>query len=157
MPQGDLLDIWPSINEHIMPLSQLPEGQRLPIPGQCWLQERRTLPSPHPSVLCPTDIVDPAQQFQILSGQDSIQTYLDSDTDSGSVLHRRFCGNCGSTLFVTNETKVAARDMIIVMTGCMDGAKDFVFEREFFYKDRHQSMPKMEGTEKHETMPDWLK
>jgi len=96
-------------------------------------------------------------QFQILSGQDSIQTYLDSDTDSGSVLHRRFCGNCGSTLFVTNETKVAARDMIIVMTGCMDGAKDFVFEREFFYKDRHQSMPKMEGTEKHETMPDWLK
>jgi len=92
-------------------------------------------------------------RFKILSGEDSIQKYIDNNTNSGSTIHRRFCKSCGSTLFATNETNPANSDTLVVMTGCLDGEKDFVPELEFFCKNRYHSMPEVQETKKFETMP----
>lgn len=76
------------------------------------------------------------QQVKVLSGEDSIKSYMDTAVDSGNVLRRSFCSNCGSNLFLQNTTHPKMTDVIIIMTGSIDGRKDGFAPRRELYSDR---------------------
>ncbi|KII85289.1 hypothetical protein PLICRDRAFT_94852 [Plicaturopsis crispa FD-325 SS-3] len=68
-------------------------------------------------------------QFRLLEGADSIRVYEDSDVESGATLHRSFCGNCGSSLFLANSKRPGNR---IIASGTIDGAHDWTPVKEVF-------------------------
>ncbi|EMR71004.1 putative duf636 domain protein [Eutypa lata UCREL1] len=50
-----------------------------------------------------------------------LRTYTDNSPESGSVLHRSFCGRCGSLVRVTRTPR--AEDAVVVPMGVIDGDK----------------------------------
>ncbi|KAJ5939267.1 hypothetical protein N7466_002401 [Penicillium verhagenii] len=88
-------------------------------------------------------------QFRILAGEDVIKTYDDNNTDSGNVLNRSFCSNCGSCLFTTSTVDGVTADAVVLTSGTMDfggGKEDWVPQREFYCKDRATWLPPLENT-----------
>ena len=57
------------------------------------------------------------EQLTITQGQDVLRTFDDAQTDSGSTIHRSFCGTCGSPLFITHSEYT---DMVSVALGSME-------------------------------------
>ncbi len=88
------------------------------------------------------------QQFNIISGHDSIRTYDDRSTDGGASAKRSFCANCGSPLFFLTETWPHA---MIVTTGTLDerGGGSWKPKLEYYCKRRLSWLPVLEETEKH--------
>jgi hypothetical protein len=71
-------------------------------------------------------VLDPSQKLKI---------YKDKSSDSGATPERSFCGECGSTLFTTNER---FPDIVIVPSGNLDyeALVDWRPQGEFFCKRR---------------------
>lgn len=62
----------------------------------------------------------------------TLKTFVSNETDTGTTIHRNFCGNCGSQLFTTNPT---VPDLVIVMLGTIDGKRlDKEPQMEFYCK-----------------------
>ncbi|KAF7370438.1 Duf636 domain protein [Mycena sanguinolenta] len=59
-----------------------------------------------------------AQKVAITEGQDFIKAYDDNDTTSGNTLTRRFCSNCGASLFLSSLVKT---DWMTVCPGLVEG------------------------------------
>ncbi|KAK2827795.1 hypothetical protein FQN49_007332 [Arthroderma sp. PD_2] len=65
--------------------------------------------------------------------EDSIKTYEDRATDGGNTLLRKFCGHCGSTLFL--ETGLGP-EVIIVSVGSLNkGEQGWKIVKECYAKD----------------------
>ncbi|GLI81275.1 hypothetical protein PoHVEF18_009651 [Penicillium ochrochloron] len=83
-------------------------------------------------------------QFRIVSGEELLKTYEDSNNSSGNVLSRAFCSNCSSSLFITNSLN---KGMLVVTSGTMDlGRAEWVPQVEVFCKSRREWLPPVEGT-----------
>lgn len=93
--------------------------------------------------------------MSILSGEALLKTFDDAATDSGNVLHRSFCSECGSTLFTKRSVDGVEGPGMIVSSGTMDftGGQEWVPMREVFCKDRASWLPDFETTDKVHTMP----
>ncbi|PIG87006.1 hypothetical protein AARAC_004759 [Aspergillus arachidicola] len=89
----------------------------------------------------------------ISQGQDTIRTYKDSATDSGSTVERSFCGNCGSNLFCENKQK--GPGLVIVTSGTMDleAGQSWQPVMEFYCKDKKTWLETNLETKKFETGP----
>ncbi|ROW06760.1 hypothetical protein VMCG_04182 [Cytospora schulzeri] len=57
------------------------------------------------------------EQFALTSGTPGV--YEDANQDSGNVLTRRFCKDCGSPLYITTS---AVQSIIAVSSGTLDNA-----------------------------------
>ena len=78
-----------------------------------------------------------SKQIKLLSGSASVTEYMDEKVDSGNVLKRSFCRHCGSSLFLENTTMQQTKDVIVIMTGGLDGPKgDYTPKREFYEHNR---------------------
>ena len=83
-------------------------------------------------------------QLSVTHGQNLLRMFDDAHTDSGSVIHRAFCGTCGSSLFVTHSVYV---DIVSVAMGSMEGQQSaWRPEQELYCKRRLEFLPKVEGT-----------
>ncbi|KAH8689388.1 DUF636 domain protein [Talaromyces proteolyticus] len=99
-------------------------------------------------------------QLQIHNSEGALlRTYLDGQTDSKHTVKRSFCGNCGSHLFITNDSDPMLADAVIVTTGTMDrhqlqstGDGGWAPEQEFFCKRRAKWIPEFDGTKKCDAM-----
>lgn len=61
------------------------------------------------------------QGFTVTEGEDFLQTYTDTMTDSGQGLQRQFCKNCGSNMF--NFTPLY--DIVSVSAGVLDDFEEW--------------------------------
>ncbi|KAJ5096416.1 hypothetical protein NUU61_005772 [Penicillium alfredii] len=85
-------------------------------------------------------------QLRIVSGEEILKVYKDSNNATGNVLSRSFCSNCSSPLFITNSLN---KDMLTVTSGTMDlgpSKSDWAPEVEVFCKGRREWIPPVEGT-----------
>ena len=84
------------------------------------------------------------QQYKIDSGAEHVKIYQDKDTDSGSMLERAFCSNCGSNLSIRNTTNPKMSDNIVICAGSVDGNyKDYKPQSELFTHRRHAWVPEV--------------
>lgn len=58
------------------------------------------------------------QNFKLLTGADTLRTYNDHSPDSGGMIERSFCVDCGSTLVAENKEKFPGA--VIVPAGSME-------------------------------------
>jgi hypothetical protein len=58
------------------------------------------------------------QNFKILTGNETLRTYEDRSPDSGGMIERSFCSECGSTLVAENREKFPGA--VIVPAGTME-------------------------------------
>lgn len=71
--------------------------------------------------------------------ESSLKTYIDKTADSGGILSRSFCNNCGSNIFVRTSNLPG---VVVVACGTLDLAADkqevdgWKPEREYFCKRR---------------------
>ncbi|KAL4876830.1 Mss4-like protein [Aspergillus karnatakaensis] len=63
------------------------------------------------------------ENFKIVHGHDSIQTYNERGTNSGQVLTRSFCKVCGSSLF-QQTADLREAGLVSVASGTMDDRSD---------------------------------
>jgi len=61
-----------------------------------------------------TDMVIPVSGWKLTSGSPK---YFDKKADSGNIVSRGFCGDCGSPLFAKES---AAPDIIVITAGSLD-------------------------------------
>ncbi|KAB8273906.1 Mss4-like protein [Aspergillus minisclerotigenes] len=89
----------------------------------------------------------------ISQGHDTLRTYKDSATHSGSPVDRSFCGNCGSNLFCENKEK--GPGLVIVTSGTMDleDGQSWQPVMEFYCKDKKTWLETNLETKKFETVP----
>ncbi|EME80239.1 uncharacterized protein MYCFIDRAFT_31314 [Pseudocercospora fijiensis CIRAD86] len=59
-------------------------------------------------------------EVKVLEGKNLLKAYKDSDTKSGNTLSRYFCGNCGSSLYLTNS---AIKGFVALHCGNLEGMK----------------------------------
>ncbi|KAJ6014922.1 DUF636 domain protein [Penicillium herquei] len=87
-------------------------------------------------------------QVRVLSGEEIIKTFKDSRTDSGNVLNRSFCSNCGSTIYTTRVVDGVEEGHIIMTSGTMDlkDGEEWTPMVELFCKGRCSWIPKFEST-----------
>ncbi|QVM07772.1 hypothetical protein D8B26_002463 [Coccidioides posadasii str. Silveira] len=77
------------------------------------------------------------------SSPSDLKTYEDRDTESGSPLWRKFCSNCGSTLFAESPR---TDDFIVVALGSLDkDQKPWNTTIEVYAKDDYGWVPQKEG------------
>lgn len=80
-----------------------------------------------------------------------MKIYEDKETDSGAILERAFCSNCGSTLSTRNITNPKASGNIVVAAGTVDdNYKDFNPQSELFAHRRHAWVPEVKRKKKSE-------
>ncbi|KAG4416914.1 hypothetical protein IFR04_009924 [Cadophora malorum] len=60
-------------------------------------------------------------QLSLLTGEEDLKTYVDSETTSGLSLMRQFCGKCGSSMFTISEQHESMKSIIVVWFGTQDG------------------------------------
>jgi hypothetical protein len=86
-------------------------------------------------------------QITLTSGSDVIKEYKDSDTASGNILTRWFCGNCGSPVYLENEK---FKGLVIVYSGGLDDTaiKDGKPAGELFAHNSRGWFPGVEGAAK---------
>ncbi|OAG02580.1 uncharacterized protein CC84DRAFT_1261312 [Paraphaeosphaeria sporulosa] len=93
-----------------------------------------------------------ADQLQIKSQPSStLKTYIDTNTDSGAVLQRQFCGDCGSPLFTRNEKM---EGFVVVCSGALERemGREWKPAMELWCKGRRGWVPEIEGTKMFEEM-----
>ncbi|KAJ5355503.1 uncharacterized protein N7496_012715 [Penicillium cataractarum] len=84
-------------------------------------------------------------QFRIISGEELLKIYKDSNNSSGNALSRTFCSNCGSPLFITNSV---FKGMLTVTSGTMDlgpSKSEWAPQVEVFCQSRREWLPPVEG------------
>lgn len=89
------------------------------------------------------------QQFKITHGEDHLKTYADDTTESGNIVKRYFCGDCGSPMYGTKSDK---DDIVFVTVGTMDGIAGWKPEKEMFCRSRLDWIPQVEGAEQFKAM-----
>ncbi|KAI0737141.1 Mss4-like protein [Irpex lacteus] len=80
------------------------------------------------------------EHFRLTKGEDTLRTFLDDATDSGTAVHRSFCPSCGSTLAVGithNDDRVG------ILAGTVDDDVSGLWKPEFevYCKDRPKWLP----------------
>ena len=89
------------------------------------------------------------QQYKIESGPENVKIYEDKETNSGAVLQRAFCSNCGSTLSTRNISDPKMSGNIVVAAGSVDdNYKDFNPQSELFAHRRHAWVPEVKRKKK---------
>jgi len=66
----------------------------------------------------------------------------EADNGSGTLLHREFCGRCGSGIL---EYGANAGDFVYVMHGTLDRPGELPPKGEFFCKEREDWLPEIPG------------
>ncbi|PLB46544.1 DUF636 domain protein [Aspergillus steynii IBT 23096] len=89
-------------------------------------------------------------QLQIIQGHDSLRTYHDSSTRSGSTLERSFCAICGSSLFVCQHTGEPVQHLAVT-SGTIDQREDLHPTIEVWERDRRPWLSPVEGIPKMQT------
>jgi len=81
-------------------------------------------------------IMNTASSYNMKSSQDAVKVtkgspsvYDDDKADSGSIIHRYFCGKCATALFSDPESIPGVR---FVKLGALDQAKDFKLAAEIY-------------------------
>ncbi|PSS32002.1 hypothetical protein PHLCEN_2v2244 [Hermanssonia centrifuga] len=83
------------------------------------------------------------EQVHVTSGDDILKTFEDTGVESGNTLYRKFCSNCGSSLFVTGSS---GPNMIVVATGgIIDIPEEWKPMREVYCQDRAKWLPDIDG------------
>ncbi|KAK5937820.1 hypothetical protein PMZ80_009949 [Knufia obscura] len=96
-----------------------------------------------------TNILYKRDQYKIESGANSVKIFEDKHTDSGSVLERAFCSNCGSNLSIRNTSNPKMSDNIVVCAGSIDdNYKHFSPQSELFTHRRHAWVPEVKRVKK---------
>lgn len=83
-----------------------------------------------------------------MTGDLLLKTF-DKETDSGNVISRSFCPNCGSFLFIASK---AHPDIRVVTAGSMDfvnGKSEWAPRDEYFATRRADWLPELDCTRKH--------
>ncbi|KAJ5629506.1 hypothetical protein N7528_003163 [Penicillium herquei] len=93
-------------------------------------------------------------QIAFLSGQDQLKIYKDQNTDSGNLLHRAFCSNCGSYISVTRVVNGVEAFGAIISAGTLDlpSGEEWVPKKEIYCKNRTSWLPTFEGVAQEEKM-----
>ena len=84
-----------------MPLCQLPESDRFCVHVQYLLEAGGTVSCSEPFI---SKLTADWKALRITQGKEFVKEYHDLATASGKVLVRTFCSNCGSNLFLYNDT-----------------------------------------------------
>ena len=90
-----------------------------------------------------------ASDFSILSGEPS---WFEKPADRGHIMRRAFCSDCGSPLFIVNESNTNARALY---AGSLDDPSLYEPSRDIYVASAqpwdlmHPDLPKDDG------MPDW--
>ncbi|KAJ5621330.1 hypothetical protein N7528_006113 [Penicillium herquei] len=103
--------------------------------------------------LCMANSLYSKSQLRILSGEAVLKTFEDGGTDSGNVLKRSFCSNCGSPIYTTRVVGGVEEGHIIMTSGTMDfkGGDEWAPMVELYCKNRCSWLPNLEGTKTFET------
>ena len=94
-------------------------------------------------------VVVKASDFSILSGEPS---WFEKPADRGHIMRRAFCSDCGSPLFIVNESNTNARALY---AGSLDDPSWYEPSRNIYIASAqpwdlmHPDLPKDDG------MPDW--
>ena len=94
-------------------------------------------------------VVVKASDFSILSGEPS---WFEKPADRGHIMRRAFCSDCGSPLFIVNESNTNARALY---AGSLDDPSWYEPSRDIYVASAqpwdlmHPDLPKDDG------MPDW--
>jgi len=83
----------------------------------------------------------PKSGFTVTSGEEIIRTH-EADNGAGTLLHREFCGECGSGLL---EFGANAGEFIYVFYGTLDHPTSLPPKGEFFCSRRDGWMPEIPG------------
>jgi len=99
-----------------------------------------------------TNLVFPANTQKIVKGEHLVKIFADKEQDSGNVLYRHFCSECGAPLFNTNGDfgKTIAVFYGALEMSCTAGKQPAI---EYYSKDRLSWLPPFPGTEKTMTKP----
>jgi hypothetical protein len=82
-----------------------------------------------------------------------LQTYDDNSSDSGRLIHRSFCKNCGSFIVTTNLTHPQISQMVIVPVGIIEALRDsFVPTQEYYMKRKAAWVENRDGVEEFQGM-----
>ncbi|KAJ5605925.1 DUF636 domain protein [Penicillium lagena] len=99
------------------------------------------------------------EQLRIIAGEDVLKVYEDKNQESGRVLSRSFCSNCGSPLFTTSQGIPEGENAVAITSGTMDlepSKSEWTPLQEFFCQKRRGWLPSLEGTITHDTVPQVL-
>ncbi|MFP6717414.1 MAG: GFA family protein [Alphaproteobacteria bacterium] len=94
-------------------------------------------------------VVVKTSDFSILSGEPS---WFEKPADRGHIMRRAFCSDCGSPLFIVNESNTNARALY---AGSLDDPSWYEPSRDIYVASAqpwdlmHPDLPKDDG------MPDW--
>ncbi|KDQ52655.1 hypothetical protein JAAARDRAFT_39920 [Jaapia argillacea MUCL 33604] len=84
-------------------------------------------------------------QFRIVSGQSSLNTYADTSTMSGNTLSRTFCSTCGSPVtLVLGHVPT----MVVLPVGCVEDTYHWRPHKEIFCGDKLGWVGDVEGAQK---------
>ena len=72
-------------------------------------------------------------------------------TDRGHELHRAFCGDCGSPVFLKND---ASKNFVVLYAGSLDDPSAFSPQRDIFVKSAQPWNPMNPDLPKAEAMPE---
>ncbi|KAB8227995.1 Mss4-like protein [Aspergillus alliaceus] len=89
-------------------------------------------------------------QVQITQGQESVKTYHDKATSSGTGLKRSFCETCGSSLFVQSD-KPEGLQYISVASGTINNRASLHPTVEVWESCRRPWLSPIEGTKAMDT------
>ncbi|TKA69386.1 hypothetical protein B0A55_08683 [Friedmanniomyces simplex] len=95
------------------------------------------------SALLAASIV-PKEGFSITQGEGALKTYIDTKTDSGQPLTRKFCGECGSKLFAFTPLD---ENIVSIAAGTLDNFDDWKPSKEQYCIHRLGFVDKMKGVE----------
>ncbi|KAL2850416.1 Mss4-like protein [Aspergillus pseudodeflectus] len=89
-------------------------------------------------------------EFKIVCGRDSIQTYDERATVSGLTMKRSFCRICGSSLF-QQTAQLQELGLVSVTSGTMDDRSDAQPTLEVWCRNRRQWLTLDHNGDKYET------
>ncbi|KAH8678309.1 Mss4-like protein [Xylariales sp. PMI_506] len=92
------------------------------------------------------------EQVEITDTDKVIREYKDSSCDNGGTVHRAFCSNCGSNVYITNPTNPAIIPFIIVPMGILDEKEDTKPANEFYVKRRAEWFGGVDGSTEFQSM-----
>lgn len=81
--------------------------------------------------------------FKVTAGEDKMSVYHCDKTTSGNMVHRHFCSQCGTPLFILPESRP---DDMVVVGGSLDDYDELVPQKEFWVGSRAPWMTPVEGT-----------
>ncbi|KAJ5191102.1 uncharacterized protein N7498_010087 [Penicillium cinerascens] len=94
-------------------------------------------------------------QLRIISGEDVLKVYEDSNTESGNTTSRKFCSNCSSPLFTSRDSDPSAAEVVAITSGTMDlgpSRENWAPQAEVYCKNRREWIVPVEGTVRSEVM-----